>query len=251
MDSAARRDEEDTDVKYSFNSRVRYSEVDENRRLSLMGLINYLQDCSTFQSEDLGVGIDYLAEQSRAWLLNFWQIAVCRYPELGEQITVSTWSRGGKGLYGYRNFTIADETGAYLVKANSIWFYYDTRLNRPTRVTPEDLAVYGQEPDLDMEYASRKIELPDSYREAEPMVVGRHQIDTNHHVNNAQYVAMACEVLPEDFVVGELRVEYKKAAVLGNTVVPRISDTAEGSTVALCDEEGQPYAVVWLKQMES
>ena len=34
---------------YSFDSRVRYSEVDEDRKLSLTGVINYMQDCSTFQ----------------------------------------------------------------------------------------------------------------------------------------------------------------------------------------------------------
>ena len=51
---------------YSFDSRVRYSEVDEDRKLSLTGVINYMQDCSTFQSEDLNMGIDYLAEKHRA-----------------------------------------------------------------------------------------------------------------------------------------------------------------------------------------
>lgn len=59
---------------YSFDSRVRYSEVDEDRKLSLTGVINYMQDCSTFQSEDLNMGIDYLTEKHRAWLLSSWQI---------------------------------------------------------------------------------------------------------------------------------------------------------------------------------
>lgn len=42
--------------KYSFESRVRYSECDETGRLSLVSTIDYLQDCSTFQSEELGQG---------------------------------------------------------------------------------------------------------------------------------------------------------------------------------------------------
>ena len=78
---------------YSFDSRVRYSEVDEERKLSLTGVINYLQDCSTFQSEDLNQGIDYLTKKHRAWLLSSWQIIVDRYPKLGERIVVSTWPR--------------------------------------------------------------------------------------------------------------------------------------------------------------
>ena len=38
---------------YQFQSRIRYSEVDSEGRLTMASLINYFQDCSTFQSEDL------------------------------------------------------------------------------------------------------------------------------------------------------------------------------------------------------
>ena len=38
---------------YTFNSRVRYSEVDSDARLTLDGIINYMQDCTNFQSEDV------------------------------------------------------------------------------------------------------------------------------------------------------------------------------------------------------
>ena len=48
---------------YSFEGRVRYSECDDAGRLSLVSLINYFQDCSTFQSESLGLGIARLSEE--------------------------------------------------------------------------------------------------------------------------------------------------------------------------------------------
>ena len=50
----------------------------------------------------------------------------------------------------------------------------------------------------------------------------RADIDYNKHVNNANYVRMAMELLPEDFVVTGLRVEYRVAAKLGDTLVPTI-----------------------------
>lgn len=34
---------------YTFDSRVRYSETDENGNLSLESLIDYMQDCTNFQ----------------------------------------------------------------------------------------------------------------------------------------------------------------------------------------------------------
>ena len=234
---------------YSFDSRVRYSEVDEDRKLSLTGVINYMQDCSTFQSEDLNMGIDYLAEKHRAWLLSSWQIVVDRYPKLGERIVVSTWPYDFKGIYGYRNFTIQDPEGSYLVRANSNWFFFDTEHGVPVRVGEEDIRGYGvgQEKKLSMDYAPRRIPLSDEYEEFPAIAVAAHHIDTNHHVNNAQYVEIAREVLPAGLFIRELRVEDKKAAILGDQIIPRVSAEADCYTVALCDTEGRPYAVVWLR----
>lgn len=233
---------------YSYDSRVRYSEVDVNRELTVTGIINYLQDCSTFQSEDLHLGLDYLEEHHRAWWLSSWQIVIERKPLFGEEIVISTWPYDFKGMYGYRNFTIQDKQGNYLVKANSIWFFFDTAAGRPVKVQEHDIRGYGtgEETKLDMEYAPRRIVLPDTYEVAEPITVVRHHIDTNHHVNNAMYVEIAREALTEDTKIRELRVEYKKAAVLGDIITPRISRQGDECTVALCSNDGSPYAVIWL-----
>ena len=42
--------------KYEFEGKVRYSEIDHRATMTLPALINYFQDCSTFQSEQLGYG---------------------------------------------------------------------------------------------------------------------------------------------------------------------------------------------------
>lgn len=233
---------------YAYDSRVRYSEVDVNQELTVTGIINYLQDCSTFQSEDLGLGLDYLKAHHRAWWLSSWQIIIERKPRFGEKIVISTWPYDFKGMYGYRNFTIQDQQGNYLVKANSIWFFFDTAAGRPVKVEEQDIRGYssGEEQKLDMEYAPRRITLPDTWEEIEPIAVAMHHIDTNHHVNNAMYVEIARETLTEDVRIRELRVEYKKAAVLGDLIYPRITRQGDTYTVALCDKEGIPYAVIWL-----
>lgn len=57
---------------YTFDSRIRYSEIDRSGRLSIPAVVDYFQDCSAFQSEELGVGVEYLANKKRAWILNSW-----------------------------------------------------------------------------------------------------------------------------------------------------------------------------------
>ena len=55
-----------------------------------------------------------------------------------------------------------------------------------------------------------------------PAKVMRADIDYNKHLNNANYVRMAMELLPEDFEIKGLRVEYRVAAKLGDMLVPTI-----------------------------
>ena len=76
----------------------------------------------------------------------------------------------------------------------------------------------------------------------------RSQIDTNEHVNNCQYIQMALEVLPECGHVGKIRVEYKKSAVLGDRIYPKVAMDEERKIVELCTAEGAPYAVIEFKE---
>ncbi len=236
---------------YSFRSRIRYSETDPDAKLSYLGLMNYLQDCSTFQSEDAGVGVRYLKSVNKAWLLTSWNIEIERRPEIGEEIIISTWPYDFRGIYGYRNFSIKDGEGDMLVKADSLWFLYDTAHDMPIRVADEDASPYGPcEPRLDMEKMSRKIPLPEDMHEAARLSVLRHQIDTNLHVNNAQYIDMVREALPESAAGKEItgiRAEYRKAAVLGDEILIMLGVSENKYTASLQDPYGTVYANVELK----
>ena len=43
--------------------------------------------------------------------------------------------------------------------------------------------------------------------------------------------------LPDDIQIAQLRVEYKKAAVLGDMIYPKLSKEADRIVVELCDEQ--------------
>lgn len=229
---------------YSFASRIRYSESDCEGKLSLASLLNYFQDCSTFQSEELGVGIGYMKEHSLIWVLSSWQIAVNRCPRLCEEVTVGTFAYDFKGFLGYRNFVMRTKEGEQLAAANSLWSLLDANTGRPTAL-PEELRLsYPLEERLPMDYAPRKIALPEGGSHREPVVVRKHHLDTNHHVNNGQFVEMAMEFLPEGFVIGQLRAEYKKQAFLDDVLYPCVVSEANRCVVNLADAEGKTYVSV-------
>lgn len=229
---------------YTFESRVRFSEVDHTKKMTLPGIINYFQDCSIFQSESLGLGVDYLAERRRAWVLSAWQVEVLRYPEIAEAVSVHTWATNFKGMLGERNFCMRDQAGGRIACANSVWVYMDLEKGRPTRPPEEEISRYGTGEPLDMGQVSRKIMLPDRMEAKAPFAVKRYHIDTNEHVNNCQYVQMAMELMEDETVVHHLRAEYKKSAVYGDMIIPRAGSDAGRTVIELCGRDGSPYAVV-------
>ncbi|MCD8015403.1 MAG: thioesterase [Lachnospiraceae bacterium] len=264
---------------YSFTSRIRFSETDETGHLSLTGLINYLQDCCLFQSESLGVGPDYLKEHHHLWLLSGWQIVIDRYPKMFEEVTVGTIPYAFSGCLGWRNVVILDKEGSYMVRANCPWVYLNTDTGRPDHPDAREMAVYniretpprkssaaeragqlknaarwsGSEEKIPMEYASRKIKLPESMQAGNPVPVVQELIDSNHHVNNARYVEIAADIIQEQLkqesrlLVKEIRVEYKRQARLGDNLYPKTGQKDGWYYVSLEDAADLGYASVALR----
>lgn len=232
---------------YQFESRVRYSEVDEKGEMTWIALMDYFQDSSIFHSEELHLSVDYLKENHMAWVLSSWQICLVRKPRLAEKITIQTWPYGMKGFYGMRNFCMVDEERNRLAYANSVWVLMDTKAGRPMRVPQDMTDQYGLEPPLEMATSGRKIEIPGQYEEKEGFVVPSYFIDTNHHMNNGRYVQVALSYLPEDTKPTEVCVEYKKAAVQGDWMIPRVTMNETERIVTLCGTDESVYAVVVFK----
>lgn len=233
---------------YEMKTRVTYSQVDSDLKANMASIANYFQDCTLFHSESLGKGLNDVEQRKRAWFLSSWQIQVIRYPEFGEEITVRTWPHAFKGISGHRNFDILDADGNRIVQANSIWTFMDLQKMQPVKPSEEDLAGYDLEPPLDMEYAPRKIkELSEEYRIrmlAAPIPVRPSFLDSNHHVNNGRYVAEAMNFFPYQHVIREMRVEYRKSALLNDMMSPVIYEKGNVRQVALLDEYRKPYVIV-------
>lgn len=229
---------------YTFDTRIRYSETDSEGRLTLEALLNYFQDTSTFHSEDLGLGIEYLKEQHMVWVLTSWQIVVERYPEQCERVVVGTAPYDFKSFLGYRNFTMTAADGSCLAKANTLWTLLNTDTMKPTALPGEMREGYVLEEPVAMEYAPRKIKIPGAGRTEEPVTVKKHHLDTNHHVNNGQYVNMAMEYLPEGYAVRQMRAEYKKQAFLDDILYPYVAEEGDRLVVVLRDAGDKVYVAV-------
>lgn len=247
---------------YEFESRIRYSEVGEQGVLRTDALVDYLQDCSTFHMEDAGVPVESLREKGRAWLLAYWDIRIRRMPVRGERIIVGTSPHKPHGLLANRDYWIRPaESRDYCVTACGVWFVLDTALGHPVRVPEAMMTPFGECRDvLSMTDVTRRILLPDNMEEGTALQVQPQQIDSNHHVNNARYIAMAEAAIRAahrdaaernagsrpSFQVSRIRAEYRQAALPGDTIVPYTGKAAEGEgfVASLRDPAGSVFCNV-------
>ena len=232
---------------YEYESRVRLSEADQNQRMTLNAVLNHFQDCSIFQSEDLGVGLDFLEKKKRMWVLSSWKIVLNRYPKLGERIRVGTWPYEFDRMTGRRNFCLKDEQGQTAAYADSRWVYMNAERMRPALLDEDVRSAYALEPGLEMGEETAHILVPEETEAQEPFLVHAWHLDVNHHVNNGQYVQMAAGYLPENFEIHQMRAEYRKSAVQNDVIHPKVGNAGDVWTIALEDASGKPYAVIEFK----
>ena len=219
---------------YSLNFRVTTSACDSEGRLKLYSALQMMQDCSELWIDSEPGIKQYFAEQNMAQLLATRQVEIIRVPEYKEELTVTSSVYDMKPMFGFRNTFIYDADGKPCYKTWSMGAFVDKSSGKLKRVDAATIASMTLEPQLEMNYRERRIILPkDDGKQLDPIKVLRADIDYNTHMNNANYVRMAMELLPENFSVNGLRVEYRIAAKLGDILVPTIYQTAEGIIVSL------------------
>ena len=208
---------------YSLIYKVTTSTCDSEGKLKLYSALQMMQDCSEMWIDSEPQVKDYFTRENMAQLLASRQVEIVRVPDFKEELTVTTSVYGMKPMFGFRNTFIYDAEGKPCYRTWSMGAFVDKANGKLKRV---DDAVAGSlliEPQLEMNYKDRRIILPKTEGEVlEPVKVMRADIDYNKHLNNANYVRMAMELLPEDFEIKGLRVEYRVAAKLGDMLVPTI-----------------------------
>ena len=203
---------------YSLKYKVTTSTCDSEGRLKLYSALQMMQDCSEMWIDSEPGVKEYFVAQNMAQLLASRQVEIIRVPEYKEELTVTTSVYGMKPMFGFRNTYIE---GKPCYKTWSMGAFVDKANGKLKRVDDATIASMTLEPQLEMNYGDRRIILPREGGEAqEPYKVLRADIDYNKHMNNANYVRIAIELLPEGFEVKCLRVEYRVAAKLGDVLVP-------------------------------
>ncbi len=228
---------------YQYNSRVSYSEVDANLNLTYFDLVNYMQDCSCFHSDDVGVGVFYLAPKNLGWFVATYEIHINRMPRYMEKITIKTYPYQVRGMLARRTYAIESEEGELLVYADSLWVLMDLKNKRPARLTDEMIAAYPEDIDRPkFDFNRSKLKLTSEGEMVGTFVVSEFHLDTNSHMNNSYYIDVTRRFLPrEDF--STITVDYKKPALLFDELQVYLIELEQGYQVVL-KKDDEIYTIV-------
>ncbi|MDP4146773.1 MAG: thioesterase [Bacillota bacterium] len=225
---------------------IHYYEIDQKRKALITTIIDFMQDITTDQSNQLGVGIDYLDKNNVAWVVYKWDVSMDRYPEYTEKIKIRTWAASFRKFYGYRAFDISGGNGEKIGHAMSTWFFINLNNRRPCKVIDEICEAYDTKEldtsDIDIE----KIKAPTRNDSERVFHVRYSDIDTNNHVNNVKYISWALETVPMNVMLNyrlnRIIVNYEKEANYGEMVksVTEVTEEEKGYTCvhAILKEDG-------------
>lgn len=233
---------------YKMEIQVRYSEVDRNGKVNLHRLLEYLQDCVSFHSIAVGLGIRGDECENRAWYLIAWDIQIYRIPQMAEKLTIETEPYKMRGFYGYRRFKIIDENNEAIVEADSNWIFMDIDKMIPVKIPQELAQRYITGPVEDQKIrVKRKLPSEGEWVEKESFTVTKIFLDSNGHVNNTYYVLWAEDVMPENYEVKEIKVDYRQSAFLNDRIKISTIEENGGWRVRFENQENKLIALIELK----
>ena len=124
--------------------KIDFFDVDHQLKLRIQSVARLFQEMATFHSTKIGAGPDFLFENGVTWLLNRLEIEFFRYPVLGEEIKITTWSSGFKRFKGFREYQIYSSEGD-IARGTSVWLFFDFKRNRISTIPVEISRLYETE----------------------------------------------------------------------------------------------------------
>ena len=226
---------------YEMKTRVGFSTTDENLTLPLTGIINLLQDCATFHSQDTGYTSQWLKANNRAWFVTDWQVRLHKPVTMGDNVTVRTYPYKARGALASRYFTITDWNETPFVTANSLWIYMDLDKMYPARTPDEMFRAYGIGAAPTEQFGNRKIRFPEKTETISSIKVDRTMIDSNGHVNNGKYISIAEDFLSDQGYFDFFRIEYKSQAHLGDLMLVKMGNENGNIYLDITDDENTSF----------
>lgn len=179
---------------------VRAYEVDVYNRVSLVTIVNYLQEAAGQHADLLGIGVTNLLKHNFTWVLTRLKITMQQYPARYESVRILTYPSGFDKYFVYRNFVIYNAEGKQIGQATSTWAVMDVKARKMIGVPPMISNIPVPQDEAFTERTKGKIAKVTAPLTQETFKVRWFDLDANQHTNNAYYLQWVIESLPKEIL---------------------------------------------------
>ena len=213
---------------YQEEMEIRFCQCDASHRLKVSELFRIMTNLADMAFEFRGMDHQFLMKRRMVFLITRVSVNIHRMPLQIEKIRAATWEQSVDRAQFIRNFAVWSETGELLVEASSGWVLVDPVLRSILRPAQFDEAFPGflhpQPENLSGAPAFARLRLKETAEGVEscpPRRIVYSDIDGNGHVDNARYIEMAFDVLPESLTgksPREVQIVFSREAMPGETL---------------------------------
>jgi acyl-ACP thioesterase len=200
----------------------------------LDALARFVQDIAYADADEVGLS------RSAAWVVRRTRMRVERFPRFGERLELTTFCSGLGRMWAERRTTISGDVAGE-VEVVSLWVHLDPVRGRPTPLTEEEIAVWGESTAGRRVTARLHHPSPEGSEDRVPWRFRATECDLAEHVNNTAYLQpLEDEMLRaggEELELIDVEIEYRSPAKPGDKLVLR-----EGARRWIISPDGEVHA---------
>src|SRR5574344_688259 len=200
---------------------IKIFECDLRESLKISILMNLFQGAAEENIDKLGIGYDYLKENSLGWVALNYHINILKMHLRDDTLIIKIWPNDKHSIYEIRDFLFTNDKNEILVQATSRWTLINLEKRQPvafSKYLPEFTSVDKSAFNSDFEKITppTKIDLEKNY------TVNFDDLDVNNHVNNAIYSIWSSNAVPSEFhkynEIQQLEINFKQEAILDDNI---------------------------------
>lgn len=179
---------------------VKVYEADALGRANIASIANYFQNSAWKHYTEVEKALGMLIPENSIWMMVRLEIEINVIPRWGEDIKLTTWSRGIEKLTAFRDFAITGSDGKEKAKGTATWVVVDVKSRKIQKL--DELAKKW--PSIKDRSALGKD--AEKIQELKNPVAGKFfrvkysDLDVNRHVNNVKYIEWIMDGYAMDFM---------------------------------------------------
>ncbi len=209
--------------------------LDHQKRLSLVGLLNLLQDIAWIHANTAGWGFEDLIAKGTIWVLARQKLVMTDWPVWEDKVTIRTWGRQAGSVMAMREFEIL-VGDRKLGESTTTWLVLDWNTRKPQKLDRVKFALMCQTEGL-LNITAERIGLREDLKTLTTFQVRNSDLDVNGHVNNTRYAQWITDTMTTEeyanYQIEEYEVNFLAETGLGDAVMIEASDIEAGAYGAL------------------